>query len=101
MRDAAGRNRGAAAADILDDEVLLELVLQRLCQDTRHLVGGPAGGVGNDDGDVLAWIGLRPSRCSDYEKADNGQHNCGGALHLFLPACFREAYAAGMIGNKR
>src|SRR6476646_10260029 len=101
MRDPAGRDRGAAAADILDNEVLLELVLQRLGENTRHLVGRSARRVGDNDSDSLARIGLRPSRYGENEKADNGQHECGGALHSFLPACFQEAYAAGMIANTR
>ena len=101
MRDAAGCNRGTAAADILDDEVLLQLVLQRLGENARHLVGRSAGRVGHDDGDVFAWIGLGPARHGENEQANNGQHECGGALHCFLPPCFDEAYAAGMIGNKR
>ena len=58
-RDPAGRDRGAAAADVLDDEILSELLGELRRQHARELVGRPARRIGNDDRDGAARIVLR------------------------------------------
>src|SRR5436309_15481391 len=97
-------DRRAAAADVFDNEVLLQLVRQRLREYACDLVGRSARRVRNDDSDGVVRVGLRPSRNHESTKSDNGQCAGKGALHWrrLLPfASFSKAYAAGMTGNKR
>src|SRR5207253_9700066 len=58
-RDAAGADRGAAAAHVVDDEGLAELLAEAGGELPRKLVGRPAGGVWHDDRDGARRIVLR------------------------------------------
>ena len=70
-RDALAGDVGAAAADVLDDEVLAELGRELRRDLARHLVGRPAGRVGHDDGDGPRRIGLRLRGRNAGESRDN------------------------------
>ena len=84
LHDLVGRDDGAAAADVFDDEILLELVCQCGCDLSCGLVGRAAGRVGHDDGDGPARIVVRTQRGSDCAKTDCGQCDCDDAPHHSL-----------------
>src|SRR5262249_26363046 len=106
VRDPAGGDDRTTTRHVFDDEILAELLAQEICDNTCRFVGGPARRVGHDDGDSTAWMLLRRSRCSKSKQAeyrecdatDSPQHD---PILPFTAFDFHEAYAAGMIGNKR
>ena len=78
-RDAAGGDGGAAAADVLDDEVLPELLGKSRRQHARELIGRAAGRVGHDDGDGAARIVLRRAAAEREQTAANAAAKRGSA----------------------
>ena len=107
-RDFFGTDDCTAAADILDNEALLELRQERLCNDARGLVGRAASRIGNDNGNVPAWILLRQGRllqCTINPSAAAAKVAKRFCIRSSLCHCsflieFR-LYRSGMIGNKR
>jgi hypothetical protein len=89
--DASGGDGGRAAAHILDDEILSQLVRQCRRQHARELIGRPSRRIGHDDGDHPARIWLRGCRCRPRKKTEKRHHNIKDAPHrISFPAERRE-----------
>jgi hypothetical protein len=56
LGDAGGAERAAGAADILDNDLLLQRIGHRLGDQTRHRIGRTTGREGDDDGDDARGI---------------------------------------------
>ena len=80
-RDALAGDVGAAAADVLDDEVLAELGRELRADLPRHLVGRAARRIGHDDGDRPRRIGLRVCDGDASECCERDRENM--SFHLF------------------
>src|SRR5439155_2533401 len=88
-RDAPGADGGAAAAYVLDDEALAELLREARPEEPCELVGGTAGGIGNDDGDVLRRIVLGKRDHAPERKQQSHRHlpgMIGSSTYGILPA---------------
>ena len=100
-RDALAGDVGAAAADVLDDEILAELGRELGRDLPRHLVGRAAGRVGHDDGDRPRRIGLRVSGWRSAASAASGGERDAGVIVVSLPellsveTCRRSGSCAG------
>ena len=58
LGDAAGAERAAGAADILDDDLLAEVLAHRFGDEAGHRIGRAAGRERHDHGDGAVGIGL-------------------------------------------
>ncbi len=100
-RDALACDVCAAAADVLDDEVLAELGGEFRRKLARHQVGRPAGRVGHDDGDGPRRIGLRlRGRGAEQHRQSDGE-NClchSRASLTLLPKANTGTQAAPLLG---
>src|SRR5947209_8072700 len=88
-RDAAGADRGAAAAHVLDNEAVPELRGGARREEPRELVGGTAGGIGNDDGDVLRRVVLGKRDHTPERQQQSHRHlpgMIGSSTYGILPA---------------
>ena len=112
-RDALAGDVGAAAADVLDDEVLAELGRELGRDLPRHLVGRAAGRIGHDDGDRPRRIGLRvrggdASECCERDRENMSFHLFSQSRNLSFvaptiahnfPPSFRGASASLSLGR--
>ena len=95
-RDARAGDVGAAAADVLDDEILPELGRELRRDLARDLVGRPAGRVGHDDGDRPRRIGLRVGHAS---RGDGSSSDGEQDAFSFHPPDPKLAFVAGTIAH--
>jgi hypothetical protein len=83
-RDPAGGDGGAAAAHILHDEILPELLRQYRRQHARELVGRTTRGIRHDQGDDAARILLCRAGQRPGEKTENCRCNTDDTPHRTL-----------------
>ena len=74
--DAAGAQRAAGAADILDDDLLAEILGHGFGDQARDRVGRAAGRERHDDGDRAVGIGLGGSRKRGRRECRGGKQSC-------------------------
>ena len=76
LGDLGGAQRAAGAADVLDDDRLLQMLAHRDCEVTRHLVGRAAGREGHHDGDRLVRVGESGAGRQDQGGCEQFFHRC-------------------------
>ena len=92
----AGRcDRHSAAAHVLDQEILLELLSQSRRDLPRQLVGRPTRGIGDNDVDDATRILLREARRDSGKDSDEGNDEDSGHSRNHTHA------SEGITGNSR